>query len=336
MHPRSVSLEEPPHAVEAAFGRRVVRYARGSSAREPATRSMEELEGDLDFILREVSARAERGELEDACALAQARAFVDDRMRAIRRDLARAKAERAEGGVERCARALERTCAHDVTRERAMRRESGYDASAATLRDEQLAKTFGMLLGCYDELGMPERGMRGEAYASLFLCARVREEDGARGRLAVDLRRLKLGASSLGMRIVRALTCGNHVEFFRLVESPECSYEHACELERHFAVVRIEALRAMNAAMNSTPMSLDELARILRLDSAGDAATMAKMCKLAVDDEDETVSFRTSAFAHPNLRDTDVAAALRAIPSSFVDAKRAHALEVESAPVSAE
>lgn len=331
MRSRSASLEDAPHAVEAAFGRRVARYARGSRASERAARSMEELEGDLDFILRAVSARAERGELEDACALAHARAFVDDRVRAIRQDLSR-----VEGGVARRGRCLERTCAHDVKRERAMRRESGYDASAATLRDEQLAKTFGMLLACYDELGLGERSEREEAYASLFLCARVREEGGARGRLAVDLRRLTLGASSLGMRIVRALTCGNHVEFFRLVESPECSYEHACELERHFAVVRIEALRAMNAALNSTPMSLNELARILRLDSARDAATMAKMCNIAVDDEDETASFRTSAFVHPNLRDADVADVLRAMPSSLVDAKRANALEVESAPASVE
>ena len=327
MRPRPTSLDATPHAIEAAFDRRVARYARGSSVRESGTRTMEELEEDLDFIARVVSARAERGELESACALEHARAYVDDRMRAIRRDLARAK---AEGGVGRCARALERTCAHDVTRERAMRRERGYDASAAILREEQLAKTFGMLLGCYDELGVGARGAREEAYASLFLCARAREEGGARGRLAMDVRRLTLGASSLGMRIVRALVGGNHVEFFRLVESPACSYEHACELERLFAVVRIEALRTMNAAMNSTPMALDELARILRLDSARDAATMAKMCNLAVDDDVGTLSFRTSAFVHPNLRDADVAATLRAMPSSLVDAKRANALEVES------
>ena len=77
----------------------------------------------------------------------------------------------------------------------------------------------------------------------------------------------------------------------------------------------------MNAPMNATPMSLDELARVLRFDDARDAETYAKACGLSVDDETRSVSFRTLPLTYPNLRHPDAAEKLRA-PSSLVDAKR--------------
>ena len=77
-----------------------------------------------------------------------------------------------------------------------------------------------------------------------------------------------------------AFATGNWRRFFAIVD--EASYEHACCLERHFAVARIDALRSLNCALNSTPMKLDELARVLRLDSASDAETYVKACGLTV------------------------------------------------------
>ena len=108
-----------------------------------------------------------------------------------------------------------------------------------------------------------------------------------------------------GLQCLRALLEGNTQRVFKLVESAECSYELACCLERHFPVLRVEALRSMNASMNATPMSLDELARVLRFDDARDAETYAKACGLSVDDETRSVSFRTLPFTYPNLRHPD-------------------------------
>ena len=110
-----------------------------------------------------------------------------------------------------------------------------------------------------------------------------------------------------------AFATGNWRRFFAIVD--EASYEHACCLERHFAVARIDALRSLNCALNSTPMKLDELARVLRLDSASDAETYVKACGLTVsvdESAERTVRFRTSPFAPPNLSRPEIAAALRA------------------------
>ena len=327
------------HALERGAGTSVVkryrRTVRSGSDDAENVRTIGALERSVDRVLDAV-ARVARGE-ESACAMSSSRAFADDRLRAVRQDLS-IQGIFAED-PDACARAgalLERMVAYAVVSER--ERRSGLngacDFGEARLRDEQLGKTFGMLFSVFRELGADRVDPRrvGRAF-SLFACSTARDAPvsssasvSSSSELAGDLRRvgdeaLSTSDARFGLQCLHALLEGNTQRVFKLVESAECSYELACCLERHFPVLRVEALRAMNASMNATPMSLDELARVLRFDDARDAETYAKACGLSVDDETRSVSFRTLPFTYPNLRHPDVAEKLRA-PSSLVDAKR--------------
>ncbi|CEF99423.1 SAC3/GANP/Nin1/mts3/eIF-3 p25 [Ostreococcus tauri] len=297
----------------------VERYARPCAGERPRPpRSMRAIEDALETTLA-VSVAAERaGDGRRAM-----RAFVDDRARAVRQDLGRFWMDAADpAGAARATAALERMVTHDARRERAIRRDDdGWCDAEAALREEQGAKTLGMLCAAHRARG--GRTPRAGEFASLFLCARAREvgTEGI-GRVAGDLRRmydLGAGGSAIGVRVLNALGHGNHRRFFELVESDACAYEHACVLERMFPDVRVRALEVMNAAMNSTPMSTEELARVLRLDRARDAADLADACGLAVDGD--FVSFRTKPFTRPNMRDPDVCRRLRSMSCSIVDAK---------------
>jgi hypothetical protein len=223
----------------------------------------------------------------------------------------------------RCCALLERMIVRAVTSEAEREADaSDDDFGAAALRERQLGKTFGMLLSAYAELGFDDdlHVERVGRFVSMLLCVRLR--DGT-SELAGDLRRV--GVRTLATKDARfAMTCraafatGNWRRFFAIVD--EASYEHACCLERHFAVARIDALRSLNCALNSTPMKLDELARVLRLDYASDAETYVKACGLTVNVDESaepTVQFRTSLFTPPNLSRPDVAAALRAANRGF-------------------
>ena len=253
----------------------------------------------------------------DDRAWTTARAFVDDRMRAVRQDLAtQGLFADDRAACDRCCALLERMIARAVTDEATARNAADEDEhGAATLRERQLGKTFGMLLSAYAALGFDDdaRVERVGRFASMFLCVRLREET---SELAGDLRRVGERAMAtkdarVAMKCRAAAATGNWRRFFAVVAN-EASYEHACCLERHFAAVRVDALRSLNASLNATPMKLDELARVLHLDSASAAETYAKACGLAVNADESTVTFRASPFASPNLSHPDVAGALRA------------------------
>jgi hypothetical protein len=77
----------------------------------------------------------------------------------------------------------------------------------------------------------------------------------------------------------------------------------------------------MNTANNATPMTFDELARLLRMDDPNDAKTIAERCGLTVDERG--VSFKTSAFRTPDLADIEIIFALRTKTCSIVDSKLA-------------
>ena len=316
------------HALERddALVKKYRRTAMAGSDDAASVRTISALERAVERVLA-VHARGE----ESACGTSSATAFADDRLRSVRQDLSMQGLFADD--PDACARAgtlLERMVSYSVASERERRAGCGSherrDFGESRLRDEQLGKTFGMLFSVYRELGAGRVDPRrvGRAF-SLFVCSAPRDGTSS-SELAGDLRRVGCKALStaearFGLRCLHALLEGNHERVFKLVESKECSYELACCLERHFPVLRVEALRSMNAAMNATPMSLDELARVLRFDDARDAETYAKVCGLSVDDDTRTVSFRTLPFTYPNLRHPDVAEKLRA-PSSLVDAKR--------------
>ena len=78
----------------------------------------------------------------------------------------------------------------------------------------------------------------------------------------------------------------------------------------------------MNAANNTTPMTFDEIARLLRIDDPTDAKSLCERCSLTVDERG--VSFKTSAFITPDLANIDVMYALRTQTCSIVDSKLAH------------
>lgn len=329
------------HALERGDALMVKKYRRtvmAGSDDAASVRTISALERAVERVLA-AHARVARGE-ESACGTSSATAFADDRLRSVRQDL-------SIQGVfaddpDACARAgtlLERMVSYSVASERERRAGCGSrgrragsesrerrDFGESRLRDEQLGKTFGMLFSVYRELGADRVDPRrvGRAF-SLFVCSATRDGTSS-SELAGDFRRvgreaLATAEARFGLRCLHALLEGNHERVFKLVESKECSYELACVLEGHFPVLRVEALRSMNAAMNATPMSLDELARVLRFDDARDAETYAKVCGLSVDDDTRTVSFRTLPFTYPNVRHPDVAEKLCA-PSSLVDAKR--------------
>jgi hypothetical protein len=320
------------HALERGDALMVKKYRRtvmAGSDDAASVRTIGALQRAVERVLA-VHARVARGE-ESACGTSSATAFADDRLRSVRQDLSMQGLFADD--PDACARAgtlLERMVAYSVASERERRAGSGSrercDFGESRLRDEQLGKTFGMLFSVYRELGADrvDPGRVGRAF-SLFVCSATRGGTSP-SELAGDLRRvgreaLSTAEARFGLRCLHALLEGNHERVFKLVESKECSYELACCLERHFPVLRVEALRSMNAAMNATPMSLVELARVLRFDDARDAETYAKACGLSVDNDTRAVSFRTLPFTYPNVRHPDVAEKL-CVPSSLVDAKR--------------
>ena len=75
----------------------------------------------------------------------------------------------------------------------------------------------------------------------------------------------------------------------------------------------------MNAANNTTPMTFDEIARLLRIDDPTDAKSLCERCSLTV--AERGVSFKTSAFITPDLANIDVAYALRTKTCSVVESK---------------
>ena len=318
-------------AGDADASRMVKRFARtvvAGTEDAARVRTLDACERTVDHLFRALDdarrASTSASASASANALASANAFCEDRLRAVRQDLAM-QGLFADDPVAcgRCCALLERMIVRAVTSEAEREADaSDDDFGAAALRERQLGKTFGMLLSAYAELGFDDdlHVERVGRFVSMLLCVRLR--DGT-SELAGDLRRV--GVRTLATKDARfAMTCraafatGNWRRFFAIVD--EASYEHACCLERHFAVARIDALRSLNCALNSTPMKLDELARVLRLDYASDAETYVKACGLTVNVDESaepTVQFRTSPFTPPNLSRPDVAAALRAANRGF-------------------
>lgn len=196
--------------------------------------------------------------------------------------------------------------------------------SENALHDEQIGKTFGMVFGMYRDASREEDANRhhGEMF-SYWICLRLNDSrELARDLRTLDARVMSTPNVRFALDVHRAYVDGNFVQFFKLVESERCNYLHACALERHFSRVRIDALRSMNAANNTTPMPFDEIARLLRIDDPTDAKSLCERCSLTVDER--CVSFKTSAFITPDLANIDVMYALRTQTCSIVDSKLAH------------
>ena len=253
--------------------------------------------------------------------LKKARMKAQTELRALRRELIKHSKSHVERGRvrEQCARMATFSTTSAFALRKLPTLDARLEASDEALDDEQFGKTLAMAL---EDDGEDGRGRtRGRTF-SLWACSRALDDGAAFARA---LRRETTGVKSRGewtfaMDVHVAYVEGNYARFFALVASERCSYANACALERHFSRVRSRALRAMNVALGGgTPMSGEELARILYMDDASEALALALACGLEV--SERGVSFRVKAFEAPNFRDPDVEFALRTTTCSIVDRK---------------
>jgi hypothetical protein len=298
-------------------GRVIRRYARNLTA----SSTTGEKEGDESSGVRTLEA------CEDTCAWLLARfgcdewnakastqhqaEFLWDRLRGVRQDLSvqNCFVEDAQSAL-RVVALLERMVTHTLETTFALRRLETQTFNEA-LHTEQLGKTFGMLLRLYADLGDAVNLGRMAEFFSLWLCLRI---DATR-EISVELRKfnhrdvISSPQVRFAIKCHRAYASGNGIGFFRLIESSECSHLHEICLEKYFTNVRLETLRAMNIANNSTTMTFDELARILRLEEAEHAKQMVQSCNLRYDDVG--VAFRLAPFRYPDARERKAASSLR-------------------------
>lgn len=243
--------------------------------------------------------------------------FLWDRLRGVRQDLSIQNCflEDAPSAL-RVAALLERMVTHTLETTFALQRlETQTQTQTQTfneaLHTEQLGKTFGMLLRLYADLGDAVDLLRMTEFFSLWLCLRI---DATR-EISAELRKfnrrdvIRSPKVQFAIKCHRAYASGNGIGFFRLIESSECSHLHEICLEKYFTSVRLETLRAMNIANNSTTMSFDELARILRLEEAEHAEQLVQSCNLRCDDVG--VAFRLAPFRYPDARERKAASSLR-------------------------
>ena len=241
--------------------------------------------------------------------------FLWDRLRGVRQDLSIQNCflEDAPSAL-RVAALLERMVTHTLETTFALQRletQTQTQTFNEALHTEQLGKTFGMLLRLYADLGDAVDLLRMTEFFSLWLCLRIDATREISAELRKFNRRDVISSPKVRFAIKchRAYASGNGIGFFRLIESSECSHLHEICLEKYFTSVRLETLRAMNIANNSTTMSFDELARILRLEEAEHAEQLVQSCNLRCDDVG--VAFRLAPFRYPDARERKAASSLR-------------------------